>query len=203
MPRAERPLRIARIIARLNVGGPARHVVWLTAALEGREFHSALITGVVPPGEDDMSAFARDYGVEPVIIPEMSREISPRDLVTVWKLFHFFWRFRPDIVDTHTAKAGTAGRVAGILGPEVIADQPDVAAANPLGLAAAAAVGDRVADEDELALGVQADGHDASLYRNRRDRSGLPEDPRLDPRRRTQQLSVFTRRRRPTKTSTP
>lgn len=115
MPRAERPLRIARIIARLNVGGPARHVVWLTAALEGREFHSALITGVVPPGEDDMSAFARDYGVEPVIIPEMSREISPRDLVTVWKLFHFFWRFRPDIVDTHTAKAGTAGRVAGIL----------------------------------------------------------------------------------------
>jgi glycosyltransferase involved in cell wall biosynthesis len=115
MPVAERPLRIARIIARLNVGGPARHVVWLTQALEGPEFHTTLITGVVPPGEDDMSDFAAARGVEPMIIPEMSREISARDLVTVWKLFRFFRRFRPDIVHTHTAKAGTAGRAAGLL----------------------------------------------------------------------------------------
>lgn len=110
-----RPLRVARIIARLNVGGPARHVVWLTQALEGPEFHTTLITGVVPPGEDDMSDFAAARGVEPLIIPEMSREISARDLVTVWKLFRFFRRFRPDIVHTHTAKAGTAGRAAGLL----------------------------------------------------------------------------------------
>ena len=115
MPGAERPLRIARIIARLNVGGPARHVVWLTQALEGPEFHSALVTGVVPPGEEDMTAFAAAHGVEPVVIPEMSREISPRDLITAWKLFRFFVRFRPDIVHTHTAKAGTAGRAAGLL----------------------------------------------------------------------------------------
>lgn len=117
MPAAEtqRPLRVARIIARLNVGGPARHVVWLTQAMEGTEFHTALVTGVVPPGEDDMSDFAAARGVEPLIIPEMSREISARDLVTVWKLFRFFRRFRPDIVHTHTAKAGTAGRAAGLL----------------------------------------------------------------------------------------
>lgn len=111
----ERPLRVARIIARLNVGGPARHVVWLTQALEGPEFHTALVTGVVPPGEDDMTAFAAAHGVEPVVIPEMSREISPRDVITIGKLFRFFVRFRPDIVHTHTAKAGTAGRVAGLL----------------------------------------------------------------------------------------
>jgi glycosyltransferase involved in cell wall biosynthesis len=109
------PLRIARIIARLNVGGPTRHVVWLTEALEGPEFHTALVTGVVPPGEDDMSDFAAARGVRPVVIPEMSREISPRDIVTMWKLFRFFRRFRPDIVHTHTAKAGTAGRIAGLL----------------------------------------------------------------------------------------
>ena len=111
----ERPLRVARIIARLNVGGPARHVVWLTQALEGPEFHTALITGVVPPGEEDMTSFAAAHGVEPVVIPEMSREISPRDAVTIWKLFRFFLRFRPDVVHTHTAKAGTAGRMAGLL----------------------------------------------------------------------------------------
>ncbi|MBV8520364.1 MAG: glycosyltransferase [Acidobacteria bacterium] len=120
MRRAEpRPLRIARIIARLNVGGPARHVVWLSEALAPAashgEFETALITGIVPPGEEDMSAFAHAHGVAPVVIPEMSREISPRDLVTVVKLFRFFKRFRPDIIHTHTAKAGTAGRIAGWL----------------------------------------------------------------------------------------
>ena len=114
MPHAE-PLRIARILARLNVGGPSRHVVWLTSALEGPEFHTRLITGKVPPGEDEMHHFATAYGVEPLVIPELSREISPRDLVVVWKLFRFFRKFRPGIVHTHTAKAGTAGRVAGLL----------------------------------------------------------------------------------------
>lgn len=112
---APRPLRIARIIARLNVGGPTRHVAWLTEALEGPEFHTALVTGVVPPGEDDMTEFATKRGITPFVIPEMSREISARDLVTLVKLVRFFFRYRPDIVHTHTAKAGTAGRAAGIL----------------------------------------------------------------------------------------
>jgi len=47
--------------------------------------------------------------------PEMSREISLKDAVTVWKLFKFFRQWRPDIVHTHTAKAGTVGRTAGFL----------------------------------------------------------------------------------------
>jgi glycosyltransferase involved in cell wall biosynthesis len=106
---------VARIIARLNVGGPARHVVWLTAGLEGLEFHTELVTGTVPRGEDDMSDFAADHGIVPFVIPQMSREISPRDAVSIWKLLRFFREFRPDIVHTHTAKAGTVGRVAGFL----------------------------------------------------------------------------------------
>lgn len=109
------PLRVARIIARLNVGGPTRHVVWLSQALAGPDFHTALLTGMVPEGEDDMTDFAVARGVQPVVIPEMSREISPRDLITIWKLYRFFRQFRPDIVHTHTAKAGTVGRLAGLL----------------------------------------------------------------------------------------
>ena len=112
---SKQPIRIARIIVRLNVGGPARHVTWLSEALSGNEFETVLVTGVVPPGEDDMSAFARERGVTPVVIPEMSREISPRDVITIWKLLRLFRRFRPDIVHTHTAKAGAAGRAAGFL----------------------------------------------------------------------------------------
>jgi glycosyltransferase involved in cell wall biosynthesis len=108
-------MKIVRIIARLNVGGPARHVVWLTAGLQNGDYESLLVTGVVPPGEDDMSYFAEQLGVKPFVIPEMSREISLKDALTVLKLYRLFLRERPDLVHTHTAKAGTAGRAAGFL----------------------------------------------------------------------------------------
>jgi glycosyltransferase involved in cell wall biosynthesis len=45
----------------------------------------------------------------------MSREISPKDAVTIWKLYRLLVRLRPQIVHTHTAKAGTVGRIAGLL----------------------------------------------------------------------------------------
>src|SRR5262249_52551232 len=108
------PMKVLRIIARLNVGGPARHVVWLTAGL-GNEYETLLVAGLVPPGEDDMSYVAQGAGVTPLILTEMSREISVKDAVTVWKLYRLMLRERPDIVHTHTAKAGTVGRVAGLL----------------------------------------------------------------------------------------
>ncbi len=109
------PRRIVRILARLNVGGPTRHVVWLTSALEGPEFQTTLITGVVSPGEDDMSEFAARHDVVPRIVREMSRELSPRDAITTWKLYRTFLELKPDIVHTHTAKAGATGRLAGLL----------------------------------------------------------------------------------------
>lgn len=108
-------MKIFRIIARLNVGGPARHVVWLTRELQDEEFASVLVSGSVPPGEEDMTWFARENGVEPVIIPEMSRELSAGDVVSLYKIYRELKRARPDIIHTHTAKAGTVGRTAGFL----------------------------------------------------------------------------------------
>ena len=107
-------MKIVRVIARLNVGGPARHVVWLSK-LPTPNWETLLVAGTVPPGEDDMGYFAKELGVTPVFVPEMSREISVNDALTVWKLYQLFRRERPDIVHTHTAKAGTVGRVAGLL----------------------------------------------------------------------------------------
>jgi glycosyltransferase involved in cell wall biosynthesis len=122
------PAKVVRIIARLNVGGPAKHVVWLTSGLEACGYRSLLVTGRVPPGEEDMSYFAAEAGVTPLYIPEMSREISLKDAVTTWKLFRLLLRERPDIVHTHTAKAGTVGRVAGLfyrwLTPGVLIGKP-------------------------------------------------------------------------------
>ncbi|MGH9820249.1 MAG: hypothetical protein ACRD43_08775, partial [Pyrinomonadaceae bacterium] len=59
-------MKILRIIARLNVGGPARHVVWLTKELQDEEFQTSLIAGTVPPGEEDMSYFAVENGLTPI-----------------------------------------------------------------------------------------------------------------------------------------
>jgi glycosyltransferase involved in cell wall biosynthesis len=107
-------MKILRVIARLNVGGPAKHVVWLTAGLRNAECETLLVAGTVPPGEDDMGYFADEMGVAPVFVSEMSREVSIKDALSIWKLYRLFLRERPDIVHTHTAKAGTVGRVAGL-----------------------------------------------------------------------------------------
>lgn len=112
-------MRVLRLIARLNVGGPARHVVWLHEALAGdaysNEFTPMLVTGTVPPGEVDMQTFAAAHGVTPIIVPSMSREMSARDLIAVWDVWRLMVRVRPDIVHSHTAKAGAVGRLAGLL----------------------------------------------------------------------------------------
>ncbi|MFI5371468.1 MAG: glycosyltransferase family 4 protein [Candidatus Eisenbacteria bacterium] len=105
-----------RIIARLNVGGPAIHTVLLTSGLEDRVFHSTLVTGVRSESEGDMGYLAREAGVEPRVIPEIGRELTWRnDLVALWKLVGLMRELRPWIVHTHTAKAGALGRLAAIL----------------------------------------------------------------------------------------
>lgn len=108
-------MKILRIIARLNVGGPARHVVWLTNALQDEEFSTALIAGTVPAGEENMGYFAEQHGVSPVFIEEMSRELSVKDIVSLAKVYQAIKREHPDIIHTHTAKAGTVGRAAAFL----------------------------------------------------------------------------------------
>jgi glycosyltransferase involved in cell wall biosynthesis len=105
-------MKILRIIARLNVGGPARHVVWLSSALNEGEYETRLIAGTVPPGEENMEYFAREHGVAPLFLKEMSRELSLKDVISFIKAFREMRNFSPDVVHTHTAKAGTIGRAA-------------------------------------------------------------------------------------------
>lgn len=110
------PIKVVRIIARLNVGGPALHAVLLTEGLNNATVRSLLITGTVGRLEGDMGYFAEAHGVKPLVIPELGREISWfDDLAALWKLVRLFRQERPHIVHTHTAKAGTLGRVAALL----------------------------------------------------------------------------------------
>ncbi|MER3423155.1 MAG: hypothetical protein C4293_07930 [Nitrospiraceae bacterium] len=108
-------LRVVCIIDRLNIGGPAKHVTWLTAGLSRKRFETVLITGTVPPGEGDMGYFADKAGVRPIVIKEMSRELGLRDLLVIGKLLRLFFALRPSVIHTHKAKAGAAGRVAALL----------------------------------------------------------------------------------------
>ncbi len=113
LAQAWRPMRIARIIGRLNVGGPARHAISLTAGLDPARFVTTLITGVAERDEGDLSAEARACGVQPVVIPELGPRIQfGRDVLALGKLVRLLRRLRPDLVHTHTAKAGALGRVA-------------------------------------------------------------------------------------------
>jgi glycosyltransferase involved in cell wall biosynthesis len=105
-------IRVLRIIDRLNVGGPARHVVLLTSGLASGDFDTRLITGVCATGEDDMSFLARKTGVNPVVIPHMSREVSLADLLVIVRLVRECFRWKPEIIHTHKSKAGALGRIA-------------------------------------------------------------------------------------------
>src|SRR5262245_18363368 len=106
---------VVRIIDRLNIGGPAKHVTWLTTGLNPERFETTLITGVVPAGEGDMSYFARAAGASPLIIKEMCRELSLGDVVVIFKILRELIRLKPHIVHTHKAKAGAVARVAALI----------------------------------------------------------------------------------------
>ncbi|TAN61913.1 glycosyltransferase family 1 protein [bacterium] len=109
-------IKVLRIIARLNIGGPAIHTTLLTAGLDKNRFSSLLVCGAISKGEGDMGYYAAQKGVRPIFIPQLRRELNPfNDLMALAKIFKIVLREKPDIIHTHTAKAGTLGRIAGII----------------------------------------------------------------------------------------
>lgn len=114
--RSERKIKVLRIIDRLNIGGPAIHTILLTAGMNKDRFNSLLVTGTVEKDEGDMLFLAKGKKVRPIIIPEMSRSlVMHNDFTAFWKLFHLIKKEKPDIIHTHKSKAGTLGRIAGLM----------------------------------------------------------------------------------------
>ena len=106
-------MRVARIIARMNVGGPAVQVTGLSKALQQAPgVQHVLITGQV--GEDEQDYLdAHGRGVHVLRVPELGRAVDPwDDAVAFARVTRLLRRLRPDIVHTHTAKAGVVGRAA-------------------------------------------------------------------------------------------
>ena len=107
--------KIIRVIDRVVVGGPTKHVVLLCSQLDNRRFHSLLVTGSAARGESECLDYAAANRVEVEVIPEMSREVGWQDLRVIAKLYRIFLRERPDLLHTHKSKAGAVGRIAALL----------------------------------------------------------------------------------------
>jgi glycosyltransferase involved in cell wall biosynthesis len=108
-------IKVMRIIARMNVGGPAVQVSGLMRGFDAQVFDQELVTGFCATDEADyLEKVATD--VKAVRIDGLGRSIKPRaDLTALFAIIKEIRRFKPDVIHTHTAKAGVVGRVASIL----------------------------------------------------------------------------------------
>ena len=108
-------IKVLFIIARMNVGGPAVLVADLMRNLNSSKFEVRLVTGYCDENESDyLDEVATD--IRAIRIPGFGRSISIRkDLKAFFLLMREIRRFKPDVVHTHTAKAGVLGRAATFL----------------------------------------------------------------------------------------
>jgi glycosyltransferase involved in cell wall biosynthesis len=108
---------VLRLIARLNVGGPAIQAISLTRLLESRGYSTTLLRGQEGPREGSMDYLAEQLGVRPVTVAGLTRNLGPHDLRALVDIMRWLRRVRPQVLHTHTAKAGTLGRLAVLLSP--------------------------------------------------------------------------------------
>ncbi|MFL5860424.1 MAG: glycosyltransferase, partial [Solirubrobacteraceae bacterium] len=112
---AHGPIRVVRIIARLNIGGPAIQAITLTERLASRGYETMLVRGREEPDEGDMDYLAARLGVAPVRVPSLRRNPGWRDIRSLGALIRIISRQRPHIVHSHAAKAGALGRLAAVI----------------------------------------------------------------------------------------
>jgi glycosyltransferase involved in cell wall biosynthesis len=106
-------IRVMRVLTRANVGGPVQHVRLLECELPALGVESTLLLGRVASDEGDATEVLRAAGVGFREVPGLGRPVRPiADARALAWLRRTFLRERPDVVHTHTGKAGLLGRVA-------------------------------------------------------------------------------------------
>jgi glycosyltransferase involved in cell wall biosynthesis len=107
---------VLRVIARLNMGGPAHHVGLLGSLLDRERYETLLLHGEVAAGEASLEDSVRVRGVPMAQVPGLRPEVRPHDDIrALGSIVRAIQRLRPDIIHTHTAKAGMLGRLAAVL----------------------------------------------------------------------------------------
>ncbi|HEY7794085.1 MAG TPA: glycosyltransferase [Gaiellaceae bacterium] len=109
-------MKIVHVIARLNVGGAALHVLQLAREQMRRGHDVLVVAGTLAAGEESMEYIADDLGVQVYKLPALQRELSVEaDSSATRELREIIRARRPDVLHTHTAKAGATGRIAATL----------------------------------------------------------------------------------------
>lgn len=108
-------IRLLRVIARLNVGGPSIQALTLTKQLAQRGYDTTLVRGREGPREGTMDHLAAELGVAPVVVNSLQRAFGPHDALALMRMLWILMRMRPTIMHTHAAKAGALGRLAAVL----------------------------------------------------------------------------------------
>lgn len=105
--------RVLRIITRMNIGGPATHVVVADSGLADRGWETLLLFGMVEPDEAEVDLQATSTPMERV--RTLARPIRPiADLRAAVAIARVIRRYRPDVIHTHLSKAGLLGRAVAI-----------------------------------------------------------------------------------------
>lgn len=105
----DRP-RVLHVITRMNVGGPARHVLALMPGLRARGFDTMIAFGTPEPDEGELTPGPDEPSIR---IAALRRRIDPGgDQRAITELTRLATRYRPDVIHTHMAKAGALGRSA-------------------------------------------------------------------------------------------
>src|SRR5262245_44900664 len=106
MPDGRPPVRVLRLITRLNIGGPSIHAVALSDRLAARGFETRLVYGQLGAGEGDMR-YLLPASVDAHEVASLGRSVAPfRDLEALRAVRTIIHAFQPAIVHTHMAKAG-------------------------------------------------------------------------------------------------
>lgn len=104
--------KVLRIHNRISLGGPIYNVAYLSKYM-APEFETKILIGPTLPDESTANHLMDELGLDFTMLPEMKRSINPfQDLKSILKVRSIIKEFKPDIVHTHTAKAGTVGRLA-------------------------------------------------------------------------------------------
>ena len=108
-------IRVLRLVARMNVGGPAIQISGIMKNLSQEEFDQVLVTGFCDESEIDY-LIQNGIEIEKLIrINGFGRRVSlTSDLKSLFEIRKIIKRFNPDIIHTHTAKAGLIGRLASL-----------------------------------------------------------------------------------------
>ncbi|NOY70511.1 MAG: glycosyltransferase family 4 protein [Deltaproteobacteria bacterium] len=114
-------IRVMHVITRMDMGGSAQNTLLSCIGLAGKcrimlvfggSKESAMTDDERNRVEQGLS-LARDKGVVTVRLDCLVRRIDPvKDMLAFFSLFRLMRRHRPDIVHTHTSKAGIIGRLA-------------------------------------------------------------------------------------------